>query len=357
MRLFLPQLRIVQSGLFEYHPARGYQLKKNLKTHRLSRNSSRYYVETNNLGYRDRPINTYADHIILTIGDSHTFGSGVDQNQTYPDILEQNLTLTYGKVIDVVNGGVPAYGWLEELNQITESLEKFSPDVVVMQTSWNDINNNGMGIPKFMIDRNGNLIKHYSKKRPGGFGNWGMKTAPMSQFQKFALKHSHIATLLIGHWHKMLYAWYKDEIDAEIESYKWEISTRVLKEIKALLNSRKIPLLMVIHPGARPADYKVRVAMTQRIISFCKDIDIPYINLANEMISVDNPDELYLPKDEHFNEHGYLWMSKIIAERMSGYILEPSFLPSDSTTHRTAIDLSGIRLPAPRVDGAKFGLS
>ena len=77
---------------------------------------------------------------------------------------------------------------------------------------------------------------------------------------------------------------------------------------------------MVIHPGARPADYKIRVAMTQKIVSFCIDLDIPYINLANEMVSVDNPDELYLSKDEHFNEHGYLWMSKIIAERMSGYI-------------------------------------
>ncbi len=74
-----------------------------------------------------------------------------------------------------------------------------------------------MGIPKFVIDGLGKLIARVDSKRPGGFGEWGLKTGPIGRLELATLSHSQVASLLIGGWRRAQYAWRRDETERQIE--------------------------------------------------------------------------------------------------------------------------------------------
>jgi hypothetical protein len=69
-----------------------------------------YYVETNSHGFRDEefPVEKPADtYRIMIMGDSFTFGMGVDNGQDYPAVLETCLNdrLYGGDTFQVINAG------------------------------------------------------------------------------------------------------------------------------------------------------------------------------------------------------------------------------------------------------------
>lgn len=96
-----------------------------------------YYVQTNSLGFRDeefsqsKPPQTYR---IMTVGDSFTFGLGVDNGQDYPAQLEAclNRRLAGGLRFEVINAGYAsgfspdnAYVFLREI------APPYAPDLVI----------------------------------------------------------------------------------------------------------------------------------------------------------------------------------------------------------------------------------
>ncbi len=69
---------------------------------------------------------------IVCLGDSCTFGLGVDDAETYPARLA-GLT---GK--SVLNAGVPGFTAFQGRRLFEELLGRFSPEVVLVQFGWND---------------------------------------------------------------------------------------------------------------------------------------------------------------------------------------------------------------------------
>lgn len=323
LRAFTPSFKIMNAGIYEYDPDLGYKIKNNLDISMSYKEQQNIHVKTNQYGFRDNSgIYGNTDMKILCIGDSHTFGLGVDQDETYPAQLQRLLNQKSKTKIRIVNAGVPAYGWLEEQVMLNKVLGKVKPDIVVMQVSWNDINDNGMGIPKYLIDKKGNLIQSETKKRPGGFGQWGMKTGKLSPFQVFALKHSHLATLLINHWNKFLYSVRQEEIDSELNRRKWQVSETVIADIKNILTNKNIPLLVFIHPGIRFEKYNTRAKMIYNIEDLLTANEISYYNLYSLMKQDLPREDIYISNDEHFNSNGYRLMAAVIADKLvdNGYI-------------------------------------
>lgn len=76
---------------------------------------------------------------VLCLGDSFTYGGGVDQDDTFPHQMQLRLGPTSASRVRVINGG--ANGWSTEWQRIF--LEKKSaaidPDVVVLGWNWNDV--------------------------------------------------------------------------------------------------------------------------------------------------------------------------------------------------------------------------
>ncbi len=83
-----------------------------------------------------KPANTFR---IACIGDSHTFGYGVADDQSWPAELERLLRArSPDRAIEVMNCGVDAYDTLQEVIWMEKKVLAFAPDLVLLEFYVND---------------------------------------------------------------------------------------------------------------------------------------------------------------------------------------------------------------------------
>ena len=116
------------------------------------------YVKINSAGLRDKEFPSYKDpdiYRILALGDSFTFGIGVNSEETYPKILETllNQTPISSKLrkYEVMNAGVDGYGTEQEYTYLMELVTRYHPDLVIIGLYSNDIADVMQGIPSSNI--------------------------------------------------------------------------------------------------------------------------------------------------------------------------------------------------------------
>ena len=92
---------------------------------------------TNSLGYRNPEIGPKKGKRLLFLGDSITFGQGVNEEWTFVRLLE-NLARAQGENWETVNGAVEGLGTNGELAVLNETGLALKPDVVVLDFYLND---------------------------------------------------------------------------------------------------------------------------------------------------------------------------------------------------------------------------
>ena len=104
------------------------------------------HIKINSDGFRDRefsvekPNSTFR---IIFLGDSFTFGIGIESNETFPKLLENKLNeVKNGKSYEVMNFGVPGYNTLDEIQFFKDVGLKYNPNMVVVGFIDNDIDDN-----------------------------------------------------------------------------------------------------------------------------------------------------------------------------------------------------------------------
>jgi hypothetical protein len=102
-------------------------------------------VKINSYGLRDyeysieKPPNTYR---IIVLGDSFTFGHGVELNETYVKVLENLLNKNKKKWrYEVINFGVPGYSMEEKVVLFKTKGLSLDPNLVILQYLPDDIEN------------------------------------------------------------------------------------------------------------------------------------------------------------------------------------------------------------------------
>lgn len=104
-----------------------------------------YHVSSDTEGFRSSPEVPPASPRprvvrILCLGDSFTFGIGVDDTQTFPTLLRRYLEDRYPDIrFDVFNSGIPFYDIVDELDYWEQKGQALRPDIVVCQFFYNDI--------------------------------------------------------------------------------------------------------------------------------------------------------------------------------------------------------------------------
>jgi hypothetical protein len=92
-------------------------------------------VEINALGMRDRPdegvLPATGDAVVLVLGDSLAFGTGVRLEETFQERLEARAAELTARPLRVYGAGVPGYGQFDSLAQLEEIGASLHPDVVV----------------------------------------------------------------------------------------------------------------------------------------------------------------------------------------------------------------------------------
>jgi len=92
---------------------------------------------------------------VLIVGDSMTDGLGVPSREMYYTRLGQRLG------VEIFAYGGAGYGTLQELMVVEQELPAVNPDLVILQTSFNDVINNSWGLESTSHFNNNLAVRPY----------------------------------------------------------------------------------------------------------------------------------------------------------------------------------------------------
>lgn len=138
VRVAWPQVDAEQ--WFESNTRYGHTLKANFhQRYRYPKAGVAYDVRTNSLGLRDREYDLGRRDVrrVVLMGDSFTFGEGVDAAETFDEKLEALLARD-GRPYEVLNTGVGGWGTIQATRFAKDHFADFRPDVIVYTFCAND---------------------------------------------------------------------------------------------------------------------------------------------------------------------------------------------------------------------------
>ncbi len=98
-----------------------------------------FEVTTNSLGLRSPEVRERKRGFrVLAVGNSCTFGLGVDDSQTWPARLREEMSRTLGDGVEVINAGVPGYSSYQGLKYLEGAGFDLKPDLVIATFGFND---------------------------------------------------------------------------------------------------------------------------------------------------------------------------------------------------------------------------
>ncbi len=126
---------------YKFSPEYGITLFANTSMVHVSPGKFKYRYGVNELGYRG-PATEVADHYdrpnVLLLGDSYTFGMGVDDGEEYAIHLQHALA----DRANVINLGTPGWGLTQQVRRYLELGRRYQPAAVVLQFCANDPSDN-----------------------------------------------------------------------------------------------------------------------------------------------------------------------------------------------------------------------
>ena len=291
------------------------------------------HVKINSKGLRDREYNySKPDGIkrIVVLGDSFTWGIGVEDKERYTEILEDSLL----KNIQVMNMGAAGYGNDQELLFLREEGVKYSPDVVIVAFYHNDLTNNMHSFqyfqykPMFVLDAENKLILTNVPVPQKGFLSFGMLLYTHSHTFHFLferLQSRGILDKLI----KMVFG--KKDASTTNVSYITErqngynLTKAILREIDAVAEANNAKTMIVIFPfRAHVKNKNCDPEINGALVDFGKESNIPVLDLLPEFREhAKNGEQLYFKNDSHWNANGH----RLAAELIYDKLIEEQLIP------------------------------
>ncbi len=149
----------------------------------------------NDLGFRDvarsvdKPPATLR---VAVLGDSVTFGYGVERTATYPVLAEAALAGVSPRAVEVLNFGVNGYNAYNEAELYRGSLHRFDADLVLVQFCINDLND-----PTFHFDAS--TVQRLGELPPLAHPNPRTRRPPPAELSRWlqACHRSHLCSRLM----------------------------------------------------------------------------------------------------------------------------------------------------------------
>ncbi len=232
---------------------------------------------------------------VAFLGDSYTFGSGVEDEETFPSVLEASMPNTQS-----YNFGIGAFG----VDQMWLTLRHYAlplkPDLVILSFIRYDLDRSLSSYrqdhvwrqkPTFRLIKD-ELVPMTLENRPSVFG-------------RFVQQHSRLHQL-----------WRKTEHSLSRRyamGYRWRLNRALFEAVRDDCRQAEVPLLVVHIPINR----RKPTPMFDREFA---DMGIEYLDLTPLMPS--HADTFYFPKDRHLNAAGHQFAASAIQQRLAAMQLD-----------------------------------
>lgn len=296
-------------------------------------------VSVNSLGYRQPEFDAHkgSQLRILVIGDSFTFGYGVEEPEGYVRVLERELNARVPeRDIEAINTGVPAW-WTDAYYLFLKTRGvALEPDVVLLGLFMgNDIDARDARYAIWPeVDEDGLPLATTSERVRIRDGH-RVRTEWRVRWKIPILRNSHLFQLVyssgknIG---RMLNpkiqaaTLYEPTYSAETEAVIEKVE-KLIAAMAKICDERGIPFVVAmipernqVYPAPDTVAEGLDFAKPQRLFAeYFKAKGIAYIDLLPEIRAAAETDEhLYYSKDSHFTPSGYDVAGRTIAR----YLLE-----------------------------------
>ncbi|MFH1502035.1 MAG: SGNH/GDSL hydrolase family protein [Candidatus Eisenbacteria bacterium] len=178
VRAFRPQRTMYPR--WQYSAEYGAMLFPNRTMVHETPGSWRFEYTTNEHQYRGRAIpvaERYVRENVVVLGDSYSFGTGVNDGEEYAAVMADSLKDSH----DVVNLSVGGWGLTQEIRRYFEFGKLYRPSVVIIQFSDNDLRDNFRN--QVTVVENGRFAFRNSASR----SNWAKRFLSDSPIQRSQL--------------------------------------------------------------------------------------------------------------------------------------------------------------------------
>lgn len=307
-----------------------------------------------------KPSDTYR---ILMLGDSTTFGFGVDQYETVPALLESAFDQNkfHASTYEVINAGVPGYGTAQEWLLYKRWVHQLDPDLVILMfLVTNDIEDNmcfnkAEPTPCFTIEQNQLVRKETAApedspvapppESPSILNDLHTYIFLRTRGRRVIASNPEVVRFLTergfqfdsGTLTPTLHSWY----DADYAAEGWQLTQALLDALLSDTRQDALPLMLVILPG-RPQTtenyatlsdllygdtiegilFRDQPRRPQEVLArWADERGVPYLDTLDSLKQVASSKSINLI-DGHFNALG----NQVIASGIYAFLTESGIL-------------------------------
>jgi lysophospholipase L1-like esterase len=266
----------------------------------------------NALGLRGRnfpvgkPANTSR---ILFVGDSFTFGEGVQDDETFASILQERLRSEAAdgeRTYHVINAGVPGYNTKDEVLNLRAKWLDLEPDTVVLVFYLNDA---------YDDSRFAALISGSAE------GEFGRELGFESRSHLLQFVADRVFRWQVG---RRITKIYRGQFfdDPEIGGHDWKDSKKSIQQASELLRKRDVRFAVVIFPELHALDDSHPFTnIYQRVHAYAESLGIPALNLFPVFEGRSASDLWVHVTDHHPNAEAH----HVAADAIWSFLHEPEF--------------------------------
>ncbi len=288
------------------------------------------HVKINDKGLRDKSYSYQRQKgvfRILVLGDSFTWGFGVEKEQIFTERIEKSQDN-----LEVINMGVSGYSTDQEYLLLKEEGLKYQPQLILLMFFDNDIYENSLAInyfiypkPKFSIV-NGKLIL---TSRP-----LSTKVSPLRKVHYFLRTHLITYNILVRvllynqikpiKFSRQLVSGIKLWLIGKKKENPFELTCAILSELKALSEAHGAQLV-IIQIATQDQALDFDKTKPNKLTKYCRAQNIPFLDLAEpfqDYLRSNKKQSLQFANDRHWNANAH----KLAAEIISSYLKEEDLI-------------------------------
>jgi lysophospholipase L1-like esterase len=226
-------------------------------------------VSINSDGFRDKEysVSRNGKYRIIVLGDSLTFGWGVNHEDTFENLLEEELNKKFPT--EIINFGTGNYNTEQEVNIFVEKGLKYKPDKVILFYFINDAEITPKKSKLWFLGYS-EFVSFYWSRINSLLGNY----SPSANFKDY---------------YSSLYG---------EEASGWLNAKKAMLELQDICEKNNMELQVVLLPELHDVDNQIFREVYEKVSLFLVENEINYINLADLFKDQENAIELWVSYDD-----------------------------------------------------------